>query len=86
MFNDLYHAEYAHKEYERRIHAVLLERAVLKARQERAHALSRLAADLAMTTRRWGRRILGWMRWTLPAPGKPYGQTPNRGIRWCTKK
>jgi hypothetical protein len=75
MLIDLYHADYEHKEYERRVRSLLLERALLKARADRANALARLAAGLATTIWRWGWRTLNRGRWTLPALGKPYGET-----------
>jgi hypothetical protein len=43
MLLDLYQAEYIHQEYERQVSALMLERAVRKARTERTRAMAHLA-------------------------------------------
>ena len=64
MFINLYHADYEHKEYERRIQAHLIERALFKAREERSKTMItpvgqwfHLAVNL-VTTWRWRRSMV----------------------------
>ena len=72
MLLNLYQFDYQLKEYERRVDAVLVERAWRKARADRANALTRLAGrcfrlagGLATTFWRWGRSAFRQVRWTL---------------------
>jgi hypothetical protein len=84
MLFDPQYTQELFNEHERQVSALLLERAALKARAERSNAMAdlagqgfRLVTGLVATTWRWVQSALLRVHWTLPSPGKPYGQTPH---------
>ena len=71
MLLELYQFDYQLKEYENRVDAILLERALHKAQIGRPHMAIqqigrcvRLVARLAMVAWRWGQSTLHSARWT----------------------
>ncbi len=69
MLNDLYHAEYRHKEYERRIKAGLLLHAALKESAEQTDATApslsqRLQVMIGWAITRWRRGQQIVCRWS----------------------